>query len=167
MKLTDYTGEVTGLSVLDLGCGDDTTPLGHQVAQLRCASLLQVDIFNERPVTSLAARHLKIKANAVALLRALADKSFDIVLMLDFIEHLPKELGKQVLLEAERVARKRVVLWLPIGTCPQSGDANPYQEHVSTWELADFEDGWNVTYKPNFHTQFNPPVSAAWVVSKC
>ncbi|MCI4318998.1 MAG: class I SAM-dependent methyltransferase [Thermoplasmata archaeon] len=67
------------------------------------------------------------------------DRSFDAVLALDVIEHLPKEDGYRLLREMERVARRKVIVFTPNGFLPQAGDDNPHQEHLSGWTVSDLE----------------------------
>ena len=62
------------------------------------------------------------------------DKSFDIVLCLEVLEHLGREEGKELLKKMEVIARKQVVLSTPVGNYKQeSYDGNPHQEHKYTW----------------------------------
>lgn len=61
------------------------------------------------------------------------EKSFDLVLALDLLEHISKKNGKKLLLDLDRVARQRIVLSLPIGWHPSHHLSNPYDEHVSAW----------------------------------
>ncbi len=62
------------------------------------------------------------------------DKSFDIVLCLEVLEHLGREEGKELLKKMEGIAKKQVVLSTPVGNYKQeSFDGNPHQEHKHTW----------------------------------
>ena len=71
-----------------------------------------------------------------------------VAILIDSIEHLPKEDGL-VLLEALKEKHKRLIVYTPEGYWKQNEQAqeairsNPYQEHLSGWDLADF-DGWDV-----------------------
>jgi ubiquinone/menaquinone biosynthesis C-methylase UbiE len=68
------------------------------------------------------------------------EKSFDLVLALDLLEHIPKEKGIELLNDVEKVARKRLVLSLPIGWHPSHHQGNPYDEHVSAWTVKELRD---------------------------
>ena len=62
--------------------------------------------------------------------------SFECVVALDVIEHLPKEAGYTFLSDLERIARERVVLFTPNGFLAQAPyDDNPFQEHLSGWNV--------------------------------
>jgi hypothetical protein len=50
-----------------------------------------------------------------------ADQSFDVVLLLDIIEHLEKPAALALIAHAERIARREVILFTPDGCCPQVG----------------------------------------------
>lgn len=132
-------------TVLDLGCGNliTTGRLG--------AIHLAVDAF----LPYLDA----IKASGPTMLSVLPgavhrfpDKSYDVVLLLDVIEHLPEECHEEVILGAERIARKRVMVYSPEGMMPQEAwDAwdlgyNEYQRHVSATSAGAFEPrGYAIT----------------------
>lgn len=97
-------------------------------------------------------------------LRAFADGSVDTVFMLDLIEHMEKDVGRQVLVEAARVARQQVIVFTPYGfhandaQDEQSGlDAwglhgTEMQKHRSGWLPEDFP-GWRRWVCQSFHRQ--------------
>jgi hypothetical protein len=91
---------------------------------------------------------------------------YDIVFMIDVLEHLPKEDGITFLHELGLIA-SMVLIWLPLGECPQEPyDNNPHQKHLSTWVADDFK-AWPLStlhVLTAFHTHFDPPVDAAFVV---
>ena len=66
--------------------------------------------------------------------------SFDAVVALDVIEHLPKEPAYSLIEEMERVAAQTVIISTPYGFLPQPpASDNPYQEHISSWLPEEFE----------------------------
>lgn len=66
--------------------------------------------------------------------------SFDAVLLLDLIEHLEKRDALRLLRTAERIARKRVVVFTPNGFLPQEPyDDNEHQRHRSGWSVEEME----------------------------
>jgi hypothetical protein len=85
--------------------------------------------------------------------------------MLDVLEHIKRPLALDVLEECKRVATKLILLFLPCNECPQGDlDENPYQRHLSTWQVEDFTAyGHKVEFFPEFHTHVKPPADAAWV----
>lgn len=72
------------------------------------------------------ARHLPFK-----------EKSFDIVLCLELIEHLPKEEGLKLASGLEEIARKQVILSTPVGE-----EMNPELDsyHLCSWRPAEFRE---------------------------
>jgi len=65
------------------------------------------------------------------------EKSFDIVLCMEVLEHMNKEEGNKLLKNLEKIARKQVILTTPVGMCEQDEiileDGNPFQVHKSGW----------------------------------
>ena len=117
-------------SVLDVGCGRDSVvrtvvPPG--------TALTGVDIL-EQPCPTGYGRY--VRGDIRDLDSFFPADSFDCVVALDVIEHLPKEDGYAFLSELERIARQRVVLFTPNGFLAQAPyDDNPFQEHLSGWEV--------------------------------
>ncbi len=67
-------------------------------------------------------------------------KSFDVVLCLQVLEHLEREEGLKLLQRMEQIARKQVILDVPVGELPQWGfDNNPFQAHKSSWYPVDLK----------------------------
>lgn len=111
----------------------------------------------------------------------LPDKSVDTVFALDFIEHLEKEDGLNMLREAQRVARCQVVVFTPQGFFPQSYedsqkldrwgmDGGYWQTHRSGWVPEDFGDGWEFVISRDYITVdeedrvMEEPMSAIWAI---
>lgn len=72
------------------------------------------------------------------------DKTFDIVLACEVIEHLGYEAGLVLLDEIERVARERVIVITPNKAYFREGlqtpvGFNPYEAHRSSWSVKDFK----------------------------
>ncbi len=74
------------------------------------------------------------------------NKEFDVVICFHVIEHLEKEEGKRLLEQFEKIAKKRVIVAMPVGEFPQDEyDGNKYQEHRSAWYPQDLkEKGYKV-----------------------
>jgi len=138
ISLPGYINRMTGakLTVLDLGCGDKA------LAKLLNAKVTTVDLwerFKPDVVWDLSKVPLPFK-----------DKSFDIILMIDVIEHLDKGAGVALLKEAKRIAKKTILLLTPLWwtdnvECMMNKDSsyyeNPYERHKSLWAVEDFK-GW-------------------------
>jgi hypothetical protein len=88
-------------------------------------------------------------------MRLLPAKSVDTVFALDVIEHFEKQEGLKFLEEAERVARRQIMVFTPLGFYPQTfGDSDKsdrwgmdgacWQTHRSGWYPEDFGEGWEL-----------------------
>ena len=110
----------------------------------------------------------------------LKDKSIDSLYLIDVIEHLPKKDGEKLLKMTERVVRKQIVIFTPLGFVKQEvidggKDAwglsgAEYQEHKSGWMPEDFDETWNVYACKDFHDVNNvgekleKPFGAFWAI---
>lgn len=123
-------------AVLDIGCGDKKV-----TKNLHCLTVITVDAMKKYNPSV-----------CVDLEKDLLPPSwtgcFDKVLLLDVIEHLPKERGKIILEEAERVCCGEIILLTPLVWSPNICQNrrsvyynNPWNRHKSLWTLDDFK-GW-------------------------
>lgn len=68
------------------------------------------------------------------------DRGYDVAIACDVIEHLPKDDGLAVL-ERLKDLCGAVLLGLPLGWGTRQGfDGNPYEAHLSSWEVAEVTD---------------------------
>jgi SAM-dependent methyltransferase len=71
------------------------------------------------------------------------NKTFDIVIMLEVLEHLEKDEGRVVLCQLENIARDSVIVTTPIGYHNQQAkllkDGNPLQQHKIGWIPVEME----------------------------
>jgi len=98
------------------------------------------------------------------------DKSFDLVLMLDIIEHLEKHESLALIETASRIAKVAVIVETPEGFVPQNVDiwghgGDEWQTHRCGWEKAELESlGFRVVRRPytmsnvRRHTEVDVPV---------
>jgi protein-L-isoaspartate O-methyltransferase len=146
--------------VLDIGCGivpmNYFRPKLHILVEpwMEYSNILSYRYAGDKSVVIL-------RTGALEALKELADNSVDSIFLLDVIEHLEKEEGKQVIVEAERVAREQIVVFTPLGFMPQhmegeeadgwglSGSA--VQEHRSGWTPEDFNPNWSFYICNEFH----------------
>ena len=153
-------------SVLDVACGNNS-PLMHCKKTFRSTG---VDIFEPYLVESKekGIHDDYIVSDVSNLDQKIGADSYDAVIALDLIEHLPKKLGFKLLESLERIARKKVVIFTPNGFLEQTPyDNNPWQEHQSGWDVDDFkkqgyfvegQGGWKplrgerskIKYRPHF-----------------
>lgn len=104
--------------------------------------------------------------NALDIVQIYGEKSFDIVLACEVIEHLSREDGLVLLDRLEQVARKCIVITTPNGFDAQDPAnfpnekwaKNPYQKHISGWLPEDFMSRGYTTY-------FNGGAVAAQIIA--
>ena len=144
-------------SVMDIGCG--IRPQQYIIPDfLICVEphqeyveILKKNLSNTNSVI--------IPFDARSALATFPDKSIDSMFLIDVIEHMPKEVGKEILIECERIARKQVIIFTPLGFMPQEVHDNDgwnlhgrkWQEHKSGWYPEDFPD-WDIIGCKNLHT---------------
>lgn len=63
------------------------------------------------------------------------ENSFDAVIMIEVLEHLPKKTGEIILKKIEKWAKKKIIISSPNGYIHQKAlDNNPLQKHLSGWD---------------------------------
>jgi SAM-dependent methyltransferase len=120
-----------GMSILDVGCGT-ASPVLH--IEVPCRRYVGVDL--HRPALVEAKARWPAATFVVAshqeLVEVFRPGSFEVVVALDFVEHLHKADGLAFLDQVERLATRRVVIFTPNGFLPQRPyEGNPWQEHLS------------------------------------
>lgn len=166
--------KIEDLLVLDVGCGRYNTPISNQMRQLPFKYLASVDIHapivrqleaETRKAKFAAAEHY-IGVRDAAEINVYLEHHYDVIMFLDVIEHLPKNDAMRVLIDARRIAKKRVLVWLPLNDAPQGAlEGNPNQVHQASWTVEELEAlGYKVSVFKEFHKQFDPPVDAAWAI---
>lgn len=133
------------VSILELGCGKGA--FGDLVNSEDKYKITGVDIFEPYlNVCKNSGRYKEVMKIDLNRKLPFKDKSFDMVVCLQTIEHLSKKSGKLLLKEIDRIARRVVVISIPNGECSQKEyDSNKYQRHLSDWETAEFrEKGYQV-----------------------
>lgn len=124
-------------TVLDLGCGADS-PLKH------CKNIkysLGIEAFppylEKSKQQKIHTEYLHQKIEAVDF----PDKSFDAVILIEVLEHLPKETGYKILKQAEKWAKKKIIFTTPNGFIAQSEIAgNELEKHISDWHYEEIKE---------------------------
>jgi SAM-dependent methyltransferase len=105
--------------------------------------------------------------DAIQILPHIKDDSYDLLLVLDVIEHLDRATGMQLLRECQRVAALVIVSTPRIFVHQPEKWHNPAEEHQSLWAQADFnEAGFNWSFNADnrivcfargpYRSQFRP-----------
>ncbi|MCL0073611.1 class I SAM-dependent methyltransferase [Dehalococcoidia bacterium] len=119
-------------SVLDIGCADGD--LMGFINNRKRFYTVGIDVYE--PYLKVCKRAKTHNENILCDVRRLPfkDKSFDIVLFLETIEHLEREEGLKVLQDIEGIARREVIISTPVAFAGQKAyGGNPHQEHRSFW----------------------------------
>lgn len=120
-------------TLLDVGCGA-SSPIQKFTRKLR--HTVGVDCFPEALAKSqsLGIHRQYVLADVLSLDKNFASRSFDCVVALDLIEHLPKADGLRLITAMEKIAVKKIIIFTPNGFLPQGVyDGNPNQVHLSGW----------------------------------
>lgn len=118
-------------SVLDLGCGP-SSPLQY------CTNInYSVGIETFVPYLEESKKkkiHTEYLCSNIEKL-SFPNNSFDAVIMIEVLEHLPEKSGLELLAKSVRWAKKKVIVSSPNGFISQKEiDNNPFQRHLSGWD---------------------------------
>ncbi len=117
-------------TVLDVGCGSRSMLFRLGVGKVKVTGL---DIWE--PYSRNASAGLYDAFIVADIQEAqIRPKSFDLVLMTYLLEHLSPDQALHALNKAEMIAKRRVVIVVPVGRVhSEAVDGNPYQLHKSVW----------------------------------
>ena len=105
-------------TVLDVGCG--TRPFaGFDFPN----PSLCLDAYGPY-LDQVKGERLCVQWDAADGLQIFRDSSYDVVLLLDVLEHLKRTRAVQLLIDATHIARKRVLVYTPSGWLAQDGDVS-------------------------------------------
>jgi len=125
-------------SLLDIGCGDNS-PIHPFSKRIYCVGL---DIFEPSLEKSKKKKihneYYKIDYSQAE--EIFEENSFDCVLASDFIEHLEKKEGYELLRIMEKLSKKKVIIFTPNGFLPTGEyEGNPWQVHKSGWTVEEMK----------------------------
>lgn len=156
-------------SLLDVGCGLCTLP-SHFQSHLTLGLEVHRPYLENRKNRS--PRIIPIHGDARKMGRLFLPNTIMTVLFHDVLEHFKKKEALRILKQAESIAIKRVVVFVPRGEFPQKGfdhyglGGEVYQEHRSSWEVEEMvELGYNVMIFKNFHNAENAAFRRAFGVN--
>lgn len=147
-------------NVLDVGCGD-----GSLMVKVNCDgkynNVVGIDLY--KPYLKEAKKSGVYKEIISADIRKIRfkNKSFDVVLASQVIEHLNKKEALKLLAKLEKIAKYKVIVGTPNGYVKfdpfEMTDDNKLQEHKSGWTIKEMEiykykvygQGSGFIYRPN------------------
>lgn len=129
----------TAVSILDVGCGQGF-PMRMIKSRMRVIKSMGVDLFNpyieEGKRLKVHDKYTKVDVRKIKF----QNRSFDVVLALQIIEHLNKKDAWKLVEKIEKIARKQVIITTPIGkTYHPAVDNNKLQLHKSGFFPKEFE----------------------------
>lgn len=127
------------VSVLDLGCG--TGVAGEVFNKEKRYQFFGVDLYG--PYLKICKQRGFYKKVIKADLRKInfKEKSFDVVILFQVIEHLNGKDSKELIKRAIKIAKKAVLISVPNGDCRQEAyDGNIYHKHKSSWTPFDLKN---------------------------
>jgi SAM-dependent methyltransferase len=126
-------------SVLDLGCGPSS--LLQYVKDIEWS--VGVEVWPDYIRQSKAAHiHSEYRMQDIMTL-SYPSGAFDVVMLIDVIEHIEKRDAYKLLASVEGWASKKVIIVVPNGFVPQGdicGDGNKKQYHISGWKPAELTE---------------------------
>lgn len=126
-------------SILDVGCGQGF-PVNLIKARMKIKYSVGIDLF--KPYIEIG-KKLKIHNQyIISDVRKIKfkDKSFDVVLALQILEHLKKNEAWKVVDKIERIAKRQIIIAIPIGEMYHPiVDNNKLQLHQSAFYPGEFE----------------------------
>lgn len=132
-------------TILDLGCGEGR--FGKKFNQDNRFEITGIEIFKPYIKKSISTgKYIKVLWGDITKKINLPEKSFDLVICLETIEHLKKTDGLEILKKINTLSKKMIIISCPVGIAAQENyDQNIYQEHLSSWFPNDFlKQGYKV-----------------------
>lgn len=138
-------------TILDIGCGNkDKTSMfkKENVTSLDAWDRVSPDI-----CLDLSKEKLPYK-----------DNSFDVILMIDFIEHIEKNRGIELIEECKKIVRKKIILFTPLIWSDNSINVNNpdlwcfgniFDYHKSLWSAEDFVGWGRIPFEGYFYGFWN------------
>lgn len=120
-------------TVLDLGCGWSSPLQFCKNIEYSVGVEAYKPYLEKSKKQGVHSKYLNKKIEDVSF----PDKSFDAVILIEVLEHLPEKTGRRLLADAERWAKKKVIVTSPNGfTRQDTFDRNILQKHLSGWSAS-------------------------------
>jgi hypothetical protein len=156
--------------VLDIGCGIQPQNYITPAVHICCEPFgdyieyLQHEIREQKRINLIDRAYIFLNATWSEMTGYFPERSVDTVFLLDVIEHLDKEQGRELLAWVEKIARCQVVIFTPLGFVKQEHpdgkdawgmDGGNWQVHKSGWVPEDFDETWQTYVTERFHYETN------------
>ena len=132
-------------SILDLGIGNGMNGAGIYNWYSKECVIEGVEVFRDYDSLLWYVYHEVYEADIFQFLSD-TERTWDMVIMTDVLEHFPKEKGREVLKLIEKVTLKAAVVTTPAVWFEQGPvNGNPFEEHHCLWTVEDFQkEGWGI-----------------------
>src|SRR3972149_7245575 len=167
--------------VLDIGCGIMPQKLIQPRVHICFDPFPQyIEYLQEKVKNETDRTYVIVNGDWDDAVTKLAPKSVDTIILSDVIEHLKKEDGKRLLAASEKIARRQIAIFTPLGFVPQNHpdgkdawglDGGKWQKHLSGWDPdKDFTSEWTIIGSKQFHFKDNKgeilkePWGAFWAI---
>jgi hypothetical protein len=167
-------------TVLDIGCGIMPQQLTRPLIHICCEPCTEyVEYLKNKVKNEFDREYIIIEVGWHEIADKIPDKTVDNVFLIDVVEHLEKEEGLRLLKKTERIAKKQIIIFTPLGFFPQKHsdgkdawglNGGKWQEHKSGWFPNDFDESWDIYACDNFHLHDNmripleEPFGAFWAI---
>ena len=152
--------------VLDVGCGIRPQNFVKPKVQICFEPFRQYVNFLQEKVKDESDRiYVIFQGNWDDAVKKLAPKSVDTVMLIDVIEHLRKADGRRLLKATEKITRRQIIIFTPLGFVPQEHPDGKdawglgggiWQQHLSGWDpKKDFGEDWEIVGCKQFHFKNN------------
>lgn len=175
------TGKINKVDVvLDIGCGIMPQRYVRPLVHICCEPFAQyVEHLKAKTNDELDRQYIIIKADWREAVEKIPHGSVDSIFLIDVVEHLEKEEGLRLLKLTEKIARRQIVLFTPLGFMPQEHpdgkdawgmEGGEWQEHKSGWMPEDFDESWDIYACEDYHVTDNrgvpleKPFGAFWAI---
>lgn len=172
--------------LVDIGCGIIPQSYVRPNIQICCEPYLEYISYLKEKISSIESPdryYVILNMDWSDVIRHFPEKSVDTVILVDVIEHLNKKEGEKLLLATEKIVRKQIIIFTPLGFMPQHHadgkdawglNGGDWQEHKSGWTPEDFKgNDWQFYASREFHTEDNmlnlleKPFGAFWAIKTC
>jgi len=166
--------------VLDIGCGIMPQNYVRPIVHICCEPFDQyVEHLKEKTKNNYDREYVIIRASWKEAVKIFPEKSIDTIFLVDVIEHLEKKEAKILLRKTEKIARKQIIIFTPLGFIPQSHpsgkdawglNGGAWQEHKSGWLPEDFGNNWDIFACKDYHKidnmgkKYKKPKGAFWAI---
>ena len=138
--------EMRPQTILDVGAGNGKWVLCDEYLKYWCNVQPEIDgveVFGDYESPAYSVYREVFNCNVMDLVKNDKIEEYDLVLIVDVIEHLTKEEGMLLLSKCNKYIVSTPNYWLPQG----AEFDNEHERHISKWETSDFEQAQVVSGK--------------------